>query len=197
MDNFYKDFISSEYKTYRAQQHPNVWETFEKFLKNEKFDIILEIGTGLGGFTEFIHDLGYKIISYDIEDIYDTHKKLIDKGVDIRHENVFDPHHTILQQDFENYLKQGRVLVLCDGCEKHKEFNLISKHIKSNDVIMGHDYCVDEKTFESLYKDKEWKYLELLESDLDTTNLIPYKQDTFDGVFWVCKIKTDNGPNVF
>ena len=62
---------------------------------------------------------------------------------------------------------------------------------------MGHDYCVDEKTFESLYKDKEWKYLELLESDLDTTNLIPYKQDTFDGVFWVCKIKTDNGPNVF
>ena len=193
MNNFYSDFISSYYKTYKAQQHPKAWEIFETFLEKEKFDTIIEIGTGLGGFTEFICDLGYNIISYDVDDIYDTHKKLIEKGVDIRHKNVFNINHSILDDEIRQLLKNGRVLVLCDGIEKAKEFSLFSKYIKVNSIIMAHDYCVDNQTFNLKYKDREWKYLELIESEIKTesklNSLTAYNQNIFDDVFWVCKIK--------
>ena len=193
MDNFYTDFISSHYKTYKAQQHPKAWEVFETFLYEEKFDTIIEIGTGLGGFTEFIYDLHYNIISYDIDDIYNTHKKLIEKGVDIRHKNVFDVHHLILDDEVHQLLKNGKVLALCDGVEKAKEVMLFSKHIKVNDIIMAHDYCIDNQTFDLKYKDKEWRYLELIESEIkietEINLLTPYKQNIFDDIFWMCKIK--------
>jgi len=193
MNDFYTDFISSYYKTYKAQQHPKAWEVFESFLEKEKFNTIIEIGTGLGGFTEFIYDLGYNIVSYDVDDIYDTHKKLTEKGVDIRYKNVFDINHLILDDEIHQLLKNGRVLVLCDGIQKAKEFRLFSKYIKVNDIIMAHDYCVDNQTFNLKYKDKEWKYLELIESEIKTesklNSLTAYNQNIFDDVFWVCKIK--------
>lgn len=84
MKNFYKHFIQSSYKTYTAQQHPSAWKIFETFLNKEQFDIILEIGTAQGGFTEFIYDLGYNIISYDVKDSFNTHEKLIKKGIKIK-----------------------------------------------------------------------------------------------------------------
>ena len=56
---------------------------------------------------------------------------------------------------------------------------------------MAHDYCIDEKTFETKYKNKEWRYLEIIESDINVLNILsPYKQEMFDDIFWVCKIKT-------
>ena len=189
MEDFYSEFVRSSYKNYIAQQHPNTWEIFEYFLQEENFDLIIEIGTGLGGLTEFIHDLGHKIISYDIGNSCGTHDRLFEKGLDIRHKNLFISDYTILDNELIDLLKNGKILVLCDGLEKAKEINLISKYIKSGDIIMAHDYCVDVETFETLYKGKEWRFLELVESDINAIGLTPYKQDTFKEIFWVCKIK--------
>lgn len=90
-----------------------------------------------------------------------------------------------------NYLKYNKVLILCDGANKSKEFNLISTYIKIGDILMAHDYCFNKDIFETKYKNKEWKYLEVVENDINVLNLLlPYKQEIFDDIFWVCKIKT-------
>jgi co-chaperonin GroES (HSP10) len=191
MDDFYNDFLYSSYKTYTAQQHPSAWKVFDKFLNDEKFDIILEIGTAQGGFTEFIYDLDYNIISYDVKDSFNTYEKLIEKGINIKKKNIFNSDYSkIIDTEFLDYLNQGKVLVLCDGANKSKELDLISTHIKVGDIIMAHDYCIDEKTFETKYKDKEWRYLEIVESDINVLDILsPYKQEMFNDIFWVCKTK--------
>lgn len=192
MTDFYQDFSGSQHLTYVAHQHPQTWGTFESFLRDEGFDLILEIGTGPGGLTEYMKDLGHQVISYDINDNrYGTHTDLIAKGVDIRHKDVFDSEYTILDQEVITLLQTGRALVLCDGGNNAKEFNLIAQHIKQGDVIMGHDYCTDCETFDVNYKDKEWRWLELVDEDIQdqclSLGLESYKQDLFTPIFWVCK----------
>jgi hypothetical protein len=193
MINFYEDFYQSQHLEYVAQQHPQAWSVFPTFLAEEQFSIIIEIGTGSGGFTEYIKDLGYSIISYDVEDRYQTHASLITKGIDIRHKQVFNENYTILDNEVISLLQGGKALVLCDGVQKASEFNLISQHIKQGDVIMAHDYCVDYDTFNDVYKEKEWRWLELVETDIQiqcaSLGLVSHQQETFDSIFWVCKKK--------
>jgi len=191
MINFYENLGQSQHLEYVALQHPQAWTVFPTFLAEEQFSIIIEIGTGPGGFTEFIKDLGYSITSYDIGDRYETHTALIAKGVDIRHKQVFNEDYTTLDPEVITLLQGGKALILCDGAQKAKEFNLISQHIKPGDVIMAHDYCVDCDTFNEVYKDKEWKWLELVEADIQiqcaSLGLVSHQQTTFDPIFWVCK----------
>lgn len=191
MIDFYQNLGQSQHLDYVALQHPQAWTVFSNFLAEEQFSLIIEIGTGPGGFTEYIKDLGYSIISYDIEDRYETHAALITKGVDIRHKQVFHDNYTTLDAEVITLLQGGKTLVLCDGAQKIGEFNLISQHLKPGDVIMAHDYCVDCDTFDTVYKDKEWKWLEVVEADIQTQcaalGLVSYQQTIFDPIFWVCK----------
>jgi len=189
MNSFWDNFLFSSYQTYTAQQHPEAWEIFKEFLYEEQFDLIIEIGTAMGGLTEFIYDLNYNIISFDIDDKYNTHSRLVDKGININHIDIF-------KYDLKSLIKQNnKVLLLCDGGNKAKEFNTFSKLLKTGDVIMAHDYCVDSITFYTKFYKKIWLYLELLEKDIAFNsfynNLIHYKQNIFSNIVWVCKIKTE------
>ena len=46
------------YKNFVAQQNHNAFSVFYDFLKDQKPKNILEIGTGLGGFTQFLDQIG-------------------------------------------------------------------------------------------------------------------------------------------
>ena len=50
------DMYSTYKGKYKAQQQFNAWGVFEKFLLEEPFDLIVEIGTAVGGFVEFLYD---------------------------------------------------------------------------------------------------------------------------------------------
>jgi cephalosporin hydroxylase len=75
----------SAFRGHTAQQSHNVYQVFYDFISEVKPNRILEIGTALGGFTEFLKiitdelNLDTKILSYDISERPWYHQ-MIEKG---------------------------------------------------------------------------------------------------------------------
>jgi len=189
----------SAFRGHTAQQSHNAYQVFYDFISEVKPVRILEIGTALGGFTEFLKiitdelNLNTKILSYDISE-RPWYNQMIEKGIDVRVENIFNEDWTGVKQDVVDFVQQdGLTIVLCDGGWKIGEFKIFSKLIKDNDFILAHDYSVSQEIYELEIKDKIWNWCEITESDIQESvienNLKSYNQDKFSQAVWVCKIK--------
>ena len=189
----------SSYMNMAAQQNHNVYKVFYNFLNEVKPKRILEIGTALGGFTQFLNKVSNKlnldinILSYDIHRMnwYDT---MINEGIDVRVENVFNNDYSSVKQEIIDFIQEdGLILVLCDGGNKVGEFNLLSNYIKEGDFIMAHDYADNRENFDNNFNRKIWNWHEIQDSDINESclknNLKSYNKEIFDSVVWVCKIK--------
>ena len=182
-----------------AQQNPKAFEVFYSFIKEVRPSRILEIGTSLGGFTRFLNEVcknlnvGCNILTYDIYERqeYDV---LISEGIDLRIENVFNELYTTLNEGVIDFIQNpGVTIVLCDGGDKVREFNLISDYLKSGDYILAHDYAENTEVFQKEVFMKSWNWHEISEHNIteacDKNNLIDYKREIFTEAVWVCKIK--------
>jgi hypothetical protein len=189
----------SSYMGMASQQNHNVYEVFYNFLNEIKPKRILEIGTALGGFTQFLKkvsdesQLGINIVSYDIYEM-SWYKDMIQNGIDVRVENVFDSNYQSVKQEVIDFIQQdGVTLVLCDGGNKVGEFNILSNYIKQNDFIMAHDYIDTRENFNQNYYEKIWNWHEISEGDIsnacERNNLKSFNKEMFDSVVWVCKVK--------
>ena len=189
----------SGFKGHSAQQFHDAYQVFYDFIKDVKPKRILEIGTALGGFTNFLKivcddlQLDTNIRTYDINRYtwYDNMKEL---GIDVRVENIFTEGFLDMNQDVKDYIQQdGITIVLCDGGWKIGEFNLISKYIKSDDFILEHDYAENRDVFDQRIYGKIWNWFEISDSDIHQStvdnNLVIYKKDTFENVAWTCRKK--------
>jgi hypothetical protein len=188
---------STHKNKYTAQQTQGVWEVFEKFLLKEQFDKILEIGTSIGGFTHFItefskeNNIDTEIMSLDINP---PNQKLLDMGVKNLQLNALDIKNL---SKLEVFLKTDKkILILCDGGDKPKEFSLFSKYIKVNDFIMAHDYAISYDYFEDNIKNKKWDWCQITEDEIIAPctkfSLIDYTDLNFVEEMWVCKTKKEN-----
>ena len=189
----------SSYSNMACQQNHNVFGVFYDFLNDVKPKQILEIGTALGGFTSFLKkvidelNLETKIVSYDINNM-NWYKDMIDQGIDVRVENVFNDNYTTVKQEVIDYINQdGITIVLCDGGNKVGEFNLLSNYIKNGDFIMAHDYADNRENFDLNYYGKIWNWHEISDNDINNSciqnKLKSYNKEIFDSVVWVCKTK--------
>lgn len=187
------------YRGYGAQQNPNAYKVFYDFLNRVKPKRILEIGTGMGGFTCFLRlcsldlEIDVDIVSYDIHSHCKT-ESTIKNNIDVRIKNVFNSTYTDVDQEIIDYIKQdGITIVLCDGGYKKGEFNTLSPIIKSGDYILAHDYASDETYFHNNVYEKLWNWLEIQDSDINDVceeyNLSPFMSTEFQSAVWVCKIK--------
>jgi 23S rRNA U2552 (ribose-2'-O)-methylase RlmE/FtsJ len=204
--NFYSDrfvkgkmlpFTSTYKNKYTAQQTEGVWKLFEEFLLKEKFERIFEIGTALGGLTQFIDDfskennIDTEIVSIDVKPI---NQFLTEQGIQNLQMNALDIKNI---SKLESFLKTDKkLLILCDGNEKPTEFNLYSKYIKVGDFIMAHDYSVSYEYFENNIKNKKWDWCQITEGDIidvsTKLNLVDYTNLNFIEEMWVCKTKKEN-----
>ena len=189
----------SAFRGHTAQQSHNVYQVFYDFISEVKPNRILEIGTALGGFTEFLKiitdelNLDTKILSYDISERQWYHQ-MIEKGIDVRVENIFNEDWTGVKQEVVDFVQQdGTTIVLCDGGWKIGEFKIFSKLIKEGDYILAHDYSFSKEVYETEIKDKIWNWCEITESDIEQSvidnNLKSYNQNKFSQAVWVCKLK--------
>lgn len=189
------------YKGLTIMQHKEVVIQFEKLITEIKPKRILEIGTSSGGLTLLLRDLldnhglnKTEVRTYDINDPQYLHQHK--KNIDIRVKNIFNHQYNELieKEEIIDFIAQdGPTIVLCDGGSKINEFNILSHHIKKGDVIMAHDYSKDYEYFEQNIKNKIWNWCEITESHIQVSsqinNLVPYMEDEFASVVWVCKIK--------
>jgi cephalosporin hydroxylase len=189
----------SAFMGHSAQQSHFAYQVFYDFIKETKPKQILEIGTALGGFTEFLKivldelNLDCKILSYDIH-ARPWYEDMIKKGIDVRVENIFNENFTEVISEVVSFVqKEGTTIVLCDGGWKIGEFKIFSRHIKNSDFILAHDYSFSKEVYLNEIKDKIWNWCEITEEDILETsienNLIPYNQNKFSGCVWVCKKK--------
>lgn len=194
----HNDSIST-YDGWGAQQNPNSFEVFYNFLNEIKPLRILEIGTSLGGFTSFLNyatkrlNIPCNILSYDIH-FKDWYNDMINEGIDVRVENVFNHHYTEVKQEVIDFIQQdGMTLILCDGGSKIHEFKILSNYMKNNDFIMAHDYSQNKETFKENVYMKIWNWHEIEDKDIqeacEKNNLISYNQEIFNTIAWVCKVK--------
>jgi hypothetical protein len=189
----------SSFDGHSAQQFHDTYEVFYNFISEVKPKRILEIGTALGGFTTFLKicceelNLDTNIRSYDVHS-HPWYNDIINRGVDIRIENIFSEGFKEMDNEVIDYINgDGVTIVLCDGGWKVGEFNLISKYIKLGDFILAHDYAENREVFETKINGKIWNWFEISDLDIHTSTvenkLNIYKKDVFENVAWTCRQK--------
>jgi len=192
------------YKNLTISQHTSVPKSFEILIKKIKPKQVLEIGTSFGGLTLLIRDLldkngltETKLITYDVYDpVYLRENVSKGSNIDIRVKNVFNhQYNELIDKDEISEIIQsnGVTLVLCDGGSKKNEFRILSDYLKPGDVIMAHDYAPNETYFQEHINNKIWNWLEIQDTDINEScvknNLVPFMEEDFTQVVWVCKIK--------
>ena len=174
------------YKGIFTQQNKNFYPAFEKLIAQENIVRVLEIGTATGGFIRAVRDLtDAEIITYDV--LETKHKTTLEENnISVNVKSVFEDYDVV-----EDYISgKGQVLVLCDGGNKIKEFDVFSKLLKSGDIIMAHDYSRDEDLFQAYIKNHVWRWCEIQYKDIamavETNNLEPVLTEEFQEAVWTC-----------
>jgi predicted O-methyltransferase YrrM len=174
------------YKGIFTQQNKNFYPAFEKLFAQENIVRVLEIGTATGGFIRAVRDLtDAEIITYDV--LETKHKAVLEENnISVNIKSVFDDYETV-----EDYISgKGQVLVLCDGGNKIKEFDVFSKMLKSGDIIMAHDYSYDEAMYRAYIRENVWNWCEIQYKDIamavETNNLEPVLTEDFQEAVWTC-----------
>lgn len=169
---------------------------FSNILKN--FDTIIEIGTWTGAFTKWMSENvkpECKIISFDINSNYrqfQNYDRKVEKTTFIIGDVFSEENIEIIKGLIRD--KHKRVLVLCDGGLKEKEFSVFSKFLKINDAIMLHDYSESEEEYNRISAEINWptpseSHYENIKDDVNNNGLSPYLYEEFKGVLWGSFIK--------
>ena len=183
-----KEFFKHKknYKGIPHKQSDSAFSAFDKFFNEQKFDIVIELGSGAGGFSLYLAEkFGKKFYTFDminkLDKYSDVKNRLLKLGAHFYFENVFKSNtlNSIFNMD-------GRVLLLCDNGDKLEELITFSPKLKSGDVIMAHDYF---PTAEDYYNQTIWKTCALTDGDENDDTLDPYYKDDFVKAFWMCRIK--------
>lgn len=178
-------------------QKKGVCRVFKRFFEAEKFDRLVELGTGNGTFTWFLATqagkYGFEVHSFDKR----TAKRAVVRaevesvGGKLYVADVLaKPHPTVVE-----LLGEGRVLLLCDNGNKIKEWHLYSPYLKESDVIMAHDYFSGEKGTGAAKKHRIdiWRSIEITDQDIQAVNtkynLQPFWAEEFGSIAWVSRIK--------
>jgi hypothetical protein len=158
------------------------------------FDNIIEIGLYNGGLSSYIFDSKEEkttFVSYDIApEINEAAKKRND--IDFRIGDCFEEKYT--NEIIELINKPGKTLMICDGGNKTKEFNLFSKYLKSNDVIILHDYKHTAESWKMMAEYWQWPYgfetsYDEIKDAVIENDLKEYRNEEFNFFAWGSYIK--------
>ena len=181
------------YKNVLLGQTPNIITHFSSIIKD--FDCIIEIGYHRGGLSLWLNDNkkdNCDLYCFDISDenrIVTNNEKINFIVLDCLLSETILKIKNIIQSS-------GKTLVLCDGGNKELEFEIYSKFLKTNDVIMLHDYSHDNDDYIKLSQHQNWvslseSHFENIKHSILKNNLEPYLYDNFKSVFWGSFIKKE------
>lgn len=169
-----------------------VWGVDTAFTKlahqvTRPFDIIIELGADYGGLTNVLADnaISERAIIHTFDLNKDRFTNLWPKKI------VF--HCLDIYANFEFISKlfnDGRkVLVLCDGGDKPREYKEMIKWMNPGDMIMCHDYYPDKEKFEEGKEIGRWNWWEFDDSSAVFDNSLIKPVDFFDEYCWFIQEK--------
>lgn len=157
-----------------------------------EFDNIIEIGTYNGGLTSWLYDNknpNAMVVSYDIDGTINQTNRT---DIDFRVEDCF------AEKSFNEIIsyiqRPGKTLVVCDGGDKPKEFNVFSEYLKSGDVIIAHDYSKNANHWKFVTSYWQWPYesdtnYDSIKDAVIKNGLEPYRNEEFNFYLWTSYIK--------
>jgi len=212
-NRFHANFINGivDHVSYRGisiEQRPEVLGKFHGLIGQYKPQQIIEIGTFAGGFTLILKDivdslgLDTALHTYDVNNqniLKDQINYRQVKNIFVHTKNLFSSNYDAFvndeaRQELVNIIQNsGLTMVLCDGGCKKCEFNIIAPFLKSNDIIMAHDYAPNSDFFHNHMNRKIWNWHEIQDSDIQASvsnsNLMPLDRESFLEVAWLCMRK--------
>lgn len=125
------------YRGVEHQQTEPAFAVLETILKEQKPDLIIEIGTGMGGCTVFFSEFA-PVITYDIVDRTANKIRNI-PNIDFRLKDVFagTTHAEIVAEIKRDNRK---IFLMCDGEAKAQEIRTFAPWLKPGDIVFCHDW---------------------------------------------------------
>lgn len=158
---------STHYLESRMMQVFHITPFLEILKKYKNFSRAIEVGTAYGGFTNLLADYFDEVYTFDIKNL---------KPNFYDHKNIKQITTNLHERDeIENKVlpiisQQGSNIIFVDGGNKALEANLLADYIKSNDLILCHDFSINEQDFQNRGK-IIWNCSECFEKDLNLKNL--------------------------
>lgn len=186
--------------TYTLSQMTEIIPYFEKFLVEEQFDAVIEIGTYKGGLTILLDEIkksnNLKVDIHTIDiGIWDEGQftavleAFNQRQITFHKVDIFSEEGKSL---ISKFLKDSKlkVCVLCDGGNKIEEFNYFSQFIKQGDFIMAHDYSHNSDNVDGLTYECSWGWQEINYTDISQAvlqnSLQMNTEIRFPEVAWAC-----------
>ena len=173
-----------------AAQTPGIESAFKSILKS--IDTIIEIGFNRGALSLWLDrnkDVNTKLVCYDIT----FQDKCVDNGIDFRQGDCFNS--DVIEEIKSLINRPGKTLLLCDGGNKEREFEVYSPFLKEGDIIMLHDYAHTGTEYEYIKEMIGWETpyessYDNIKNSVALNNLIPYQYELFKSVLWGSFIKS-------
>ena len=206
------------------QQTPNAVLSINRLLNDNNFRRIIEIGThdaGLSIFLALYCNLSKRLpqlnssVGYKARTTMKTPRDFFTFDVVMRDESMTDlvqrlGGHAIIQDVFDPLCisgvgslikKEGQSLLICDGGNKKREFEVYSPILKQGDIIMAHDYARDATSFEKVKNRGIWHGWETkwegepsgdfgLKDVCEANHIEQIHADEFDDSVWFVGVKT-------
>ena len=179
------------YNEVQISQVLGIYLLFNKDFLSQ-YDTVVEIGSYNGGLSSYIFDNLKKDASFASFDIDPSINESNRKDIDFRIKDCFSKEG---QREIIELIQQpGKTLLICDGGDKNKEFNTFSKYLKTDDIIILHDYKSDETPFEEVAEFWQWPYgyeseWGAIKDNVTENNLEKYEYQRFNYFMWGSFIK--------
>lgn len=157
------------------------------YVKDNPFKVIIELGADYGGLTNMIAD--NRVSEKATIHTFDINK---DRFTNLWPEKIVF-HCMDIYENFEYisklFDKNLRTLILCDGGNKAKEYQELSKHLNPGDIIMAHDYYPSRSEFEKGKEIGRWNWWEFSDEVAPNNPTLIKTVDFFDDYCWFFREK--------
>ena len=166
------------------------YSVWNYIILTEKPDIVIEIGTSVGGFSCLLgktcQALKTYFVTYDIRQVnnpdFESH------GVIARNIDVFSDDGMKEIEQSLGAKRDRKAILLCDGGNKIKEFNTFAGMIGSGSIIAGHDFIDGNNSI------LHWAWSEInipaISESVDRNHLVRYKPEWLTNAAWIAYKKS-------
>src|SRR5262249_41569359 len=158
----------------RMMQNSNVGVALQELTRylaadGDRVTRIILIGTDLGGLAVLLQvyclSQNADFIAYDSAGSAAESPAFKRLQIDLRVHDL--AHEFVIAEIAREIQKPGRTVLLCDGPDKPGEVNAFGDFLKTDDIIMAHDYAPSREEFDRRLRGSLWSWCEITDQQIE------------------------------